>query len=383
MKRVAVLLVALATLAAPFPALAFDDYGILCGNENSLGIAFSSSPSWSLAISAGPDNGKTLQSAVTEGRNMWVGTEIEHWSGGAALGGGSPTFQMKLIDTSSAAITDCQATVSIAFDSDRIADFRDGDLVLSGLSAHEWGHAWGLGHSGRYDSFGGGVSPTLSTCWNDFEEQRFVSQDDSAGIQFQTDKSGTFGSATANSSFEENTQWWGFQNVSSSQVFLSGGTDGSPNFLRFSGPASSTAIYSTTRMTDYFDGDQIGADIKARANYKRGVNASGHVLVVAKWRHVDYPGSSKDVTCQLDPSTLNQQASIGSFEFQVSIYCYPSTTWNYCTTSAGNVTSSDSAGASPDGVDARVVVYNRMTVLGGSEYTNVDVDRVRLLVVPS
>lgn len=366
----------------PLPSNAFDDYGIGCGDDSSVSISFSSDADWNLTAFGGPDNGKTLRAAVEEGRNMWVGSEIEHWSGGAALGGGSPSTKMEISGwITSSALTDCD-TDTIHFDADDVPLFRNGSLVLSGLAAHEWGHVWGLGHAGRYDSHGGGA-PTMSTCWGNFTEQRGISQDDSAGIQYQTNKSGSFGAATANPSFEEGLKWWGFQDVSLKTIFPSGGQDGSPSYLRFAGPSSSTAIFSTSRLTDFFDGDQIGADIKGRANYKRAANASGHVLVVAKWRHIDYQGSAKDWTCQLDPSTLNQAASIGSFEFQVMKICYPSTSWAYCTTPDGNVVSNDSAGATPEGVDVRIVVYNRMTVMSGTEYTSVDVDRTRALVIRS
>lgn len=279
-------------------------------------------------------------------------------------------------------MTDC-ASDHVWFDPDSVDKMLDGRIVMSGLAAHEWGHVWGLGHAGRYDSHGGGP-PTMSTCWNNMDEQRFIAQDDSAGIQFQTNKSGSYGAATANPSFEEGTRWWGFQNVTYSKVYYSGGQDGSPNYLRFGGPSSSTAIFSTARLTDsWYDGDQIGADIKGRANYKKAVSSSsGHLKVVAKWRHVDYPGSGADPVCQLAPASLNETPSIGSFEFQVVKYCYPADSWGYCTTSVGEVASSDSGGRKPEGVDMRIVVYNRMQI-PGLGYVNVDVDRVRILVQPS
>jgi hypothetical protein len=365
----------------PKGAEAFDDYGILCADDTTASISFTSSSNWNLSITAGPDSGKTLKTAVESGRDMWVGSEIEHWQGGAALAGGSPTMVMHWKDVLSAAVTDCVADV-INFDSDEIGAFRNGSLVLSGLAAHEWGHVWGLGHAGRYDSHGGGA-PTMSTCWNAFLDQRNVSQDDSAAIQFQTDKWSSFGSATANSSFEEGTDWWAFQNVTSTQMFYSGGQDGSPNYLRFGGVASNSAVFSTTRATDsFYDGDHIGANIMGRANYKKAVtNSTGYVHVVAKWRHVDYPGAGSNPSCQLAPAQLNSSPSIGPFEFQVSTYCYPSTSWAFCTTGQGNITSSDSGGRPPEGVDMRIVVYDHMTYNG--DRVSVDIDRTRILWQPS
>ena len=227
----------------------------------------------------------------------------------------------------------------------------------------------------------------MSTCWGNMSAQRYISQDDSAGIQFQTNKSGSYGAATANPSFEEGTKWWRFQNVSDKTMYYSGGQDGSPNYLRFGGPAPYAAIYSTTRITDsWYDGDEIGADIKGRANYKKWSSSSnGYVKVVAKWRHVDYPGGGEDERCQLAPASLNEYANAGSYEFQMIKYCYPTTSWGYCTTPVGDVVSSDSGGRKPEGVDIRIVVWDRMTITYGGEtdWAPVRVDRVRALVIPS
>jgi len=367
----------------PIPAGAFDDFGIGCADDTSASIAFGSDSRWSWVVTHGPDAGKSFEEAVRSGRDMWVGHEIERWQGGYALGGGSPTMTMQFTWlTGGWASTDCIDDV-VRFSKYQADKFRDGSIVLSGLAAHEWGHVWGLGHAGRHDSFGGGP-PTMSTCWSDMGPQRIVSQDDSAGIQFQTNKSGRYGAATANPSFEEGFRWWGFQNVGSKQIFYSGGQDGSPNFLRFGGSGANTAIFSTTRITDsWYDGDQIGAIVKGRVNYKKAYSQSrGHVLVVAKWAHVDFSGSGQNWNeCQLLPTNLNGSQSTGSYEFQRTRYCYPGSGWGYCTTLYGTVASSDSGGRKPEALQMRIVVYNRMTI--GGDPVKVGIDRTRILVIPS
>ena len=374
--------VVLLVLLIPGPALGFDDFGIGCADDKSANVAFSNDPEWNFVINSGPDSGKTFRQAVQSSYNMWVGGEIEKWQGGAALTGGSPTMTMNFLDIPSLAATDCIGDV-INFDSDAVNAFINGTTILSGLGAHEWGHVWGLGHSGKNDSFGAG-NPTLSTCWGNFNAQRYISQDDNAGIQFRTDKSGSFGSATANSSFEEGTTYWGFQNVNYTHMFYSGGQDGSPNYLRFGGPSSSTAVYSTSRISDsWYDGDEIGADVKGRANYKKSTYGSlGHVLVVAKWAHVDFSGTTEPwANCQLKPGNNNASQSVGSYEFQKLKYCYPGNSWGYCTTAQDDVVSSDSGGRKPEALQMRIVVYNRMKLQG--DPVPVDVDRTRFLVVPS
>jgi hypothetical protein len=108
------------------PAHAFDDFGIGCADDDSASISFSNDSSWNLTVTAGPDSGNSLKTAVKQGRNMWVGSEIEHWQGGAALSGGSPTMTMNIRSwvTGGAAVTDC-VTDNITFDYDKRADFLD------------------------------------------------------------------------------------------------------------------------------------------------------------------------------------------------------------------------------------------------------------------
>lgn len=226
----------------------------------------------------------------------------------------------------------------------------------------------------------------MSTCWGNFADQATIAQDDSAAIQFQTNKSGSYGAATANSSFEEPTgsgapRWWGLQNVTSFDVRL-GGQDGSARYLRFGGPSSSTAVFSTTRISDITgpssDNHVWGTVVKGRANYKKWISAStGHVKVVEKIRARDYPNGSGNwiSECQIF-SNSNLVPAAGAW-VHLTKYCYPSTSWGFCTTNSYFVQTSI-GGTRAEAIDARIVVYNRM--MFGGDYIGVDVDRVRSLV---
>lgn len=373
-------------LAGPPPkAAAFDDYGLGCGNKTKADIVFNTDPRWSQTITGGDEGGISLRTAVEKGRSDWTTYNIRTWNGHYALGGGGSDFTMIPATNNNlngaVARTSCSAK-TIRFNENNLQKYLNGTIRLRGVSAHEWGHVWGLGHAGRYDSHGGGP-PSMSTCWTfDYVDLAGIAQDDSAGIQYQINKSGSYGAATANPSFEEGTRWWGMQSVGSYQI-RSGGVDGSPRYLRIYGSSYYTAIYSTARLTDYFwDGDQVGAKIKARANYKKITSAAtGYVLVQAKWKNVDYSGTNaKDIVCQIRDDINDPTQHSGPWTV-ISKYCYPGSSWDYCTTGIGTVHEYDSRGWRAEGIDVRVAVYNRMKLNGS--YLGVDLDRVRALVISS
>ncbi len=369
-------------------ATAFDDYGLGCGNRTSATIAFTLDSKWNSIIQVGPEAGLTLAQAIEAGRSDWVGDEIRHWKGYWALGSGGSTFMMSWKPGwtmgGGDARTNCPGT-AIDFNDDSYEKLRTGTQRARGLGAHEWGHVWGVGHSGRWDSHGGG-SPTMSTDWGNLTDQAVISQDDSAAIQFQTNRSGSYGAATANSSFEEQTgsgapRWWGLQSVSSFAIRY-GGQDGSVRYLRFGGPSSSTAVYNTTRLSDisgiYSDNHMYWTLVKGRANYKKWTSAStGHVKVVQKIRARDYPNGNGSWVFGTQIFTNSNLVPAAGAWVQLTKYCYPTTSWDYCTTNSYRVLTSIN-GTRAEAIDTRIVVYNRM--MFGGDYIGVDVDRVRSLV---
>lgn len=368
---------AVMTAGTVVPAVAFDDHGPGCSDLSSTAISFSGDAEWNKVVGS-----RTLRQRTEDAHQDWR-LEVESWRGGGALKWGGANFQMdwQWAPSGTYAFADCPGK-EINFSRDYFDQLATAKMSMLGLATHEMGHMWGLGHAGYYDSFGGGRA-SMTTCKGsglsfDWEH---LAQDDEAAIQFQTNKSGSYGAMTANPSFEESHgggwQYWGKQSVTSSSI-RSGGVDGSAKYARFAGGSSSTAVYSTTRATDNSRGHVSDSRIKGRANYKLATSvSSGTVLVVSKFRAADFPGPSRYQDCQFRDD-MNQRPTLGSFnDNYYTVYCTVRSSWGYCTTASGLVDPDD-------GVDARVVVYNRVRINSNLEpsrpYTSVDVDRVRELI---
>ena len=260
-------------------------------------------------------------------------------------------------------------TGQIVFNSTKRALITSNVAEFKKLAAHEMGHAIGLDHVHRSDSLGGDNPPVMWACgWNDAGSYR-LSQDDHAAMQLQTDVTGAWRSATANSSFEEDggyTEFWGIKSGSITYR-ITGGVDGTPYYLKFKHNTAESYIFSTTRLID----DPRIDWVKARANYIKDVSTdTGNVKVMMRVREYNvstpacgYPGRRS-----------------GSYSFTAARYytkyCTPTTSWGYCTTAGENP---PHVTAGYGGIEVRVYVYNRMFRASGSRAL-VGVDRVRVLV---
>lgn len=265
----------------------------------------------------------------------------------------------------------CDLT-EVRFNSNKRSEITADLTTFRTLAAHEMGHAIGLDHVARYDSFGSDNPPLMGSCVLPWGGDYRLTQDDHAAMQLQTDRTGSapWKSATANSSFEEDggyMEFWGIKSGSETQRG-STGVDGTPYYMRFRHTSAEPYIFSTTSLIN----DPSIDWVKARANYKMydPPTDTGTVKVVLRVAAYDVGGNR----CGWQPRRDGTHSTGTYYYYQTS--CSPGLDWAHCDTSGQNPPDKP---AEDGGVEVRVYVYNRMYNALGNR-TWVSVDRVRVLV---
>lgn len=379
------LAVTAAAVASSAPVLAFNPSAPSCADRTSADIVLSGTD-WQTVSTGGLQAGKTFGLQAQQGYQTWK-DQVDRWQGGRALTSGGDDYTMrweKFDVVQGSANTNCLTKV-ITLNLNERQSFIDGTLDLRGLSTHEWGHVWGLAHSGRKDTypFADSNYASMVTCSpGGYRDLINLNQDDEAGIQFKTDKSLAKGTVTANSSFEEDTlsgwEYWRKQRVTYTSRG-SGGSGSSTYYGIFSGDASHTSIHSETRVYSTEDGNINDWIIAARASTKKNSSTdSGYVTLVLKWRPVDY-GEGSSGPCNFVGDILNVVNATGNYsDHYFTLNCTPSTSWSDC--AMGNRYMSASADSVyGDGVDVGISLYNRMKTSTGA-YGRIHADRIRAQV---
>jgi hypothetical protein len=282
---------------------------------------------------------------------------------------------------------------NIEFNTQNEALYAAHAAAFEGIATHEWGHVWGIWHSGKSDSFDGDNPPTMETCnfngsnWSTYEAQRSPSQDDATAIQYLTNHSSAWGiefaALTANPSFERSSwKFWGSSGLSQHSLATSGGgVDGSPQYAIIRGTSDSSYMYQTTRyVIDPYQwpvGNTSGQSlsISARVNYKK-YSSSDYGLVKLRYayRTVTYSSHSGASSCQWPRDIdMNSSVSSGSWVWGPLKSCMPGTSWGYCTADKTTIVYS-----TQDGFDFRAYVYPQMWNSGSR--APVRIDRTRVLV---
>ncbi|MCP4966147.1 MAG: hypothetical protein GY926_13050 [bacterium] len=372
---VLLVMVMLCSLITASPAdatnTAHTEYGQtgMCGDLNASRYQWGSASTW--------NNSPGLKTEFDQGFDAWM-YDVEKWSGGYLLSNSGTlwTARWASLGSSTNATTDCFPWAhNITFNIDKLAEYQTSSGFMAAVSAHEWGHGFGLGHVGEEDAASPSSDPpTMATCVGQGLGRASLSNDDEAAITAQNESISGFETMTANSSFEEDDSdsgwgahrsYWRTQNVSNFYGSTSGGgADGSPWYAAFKGSASNTAVFADTFITA-----RLGGEVWGRANYKKQYSSDrGHIQITAKYQLHEHDGSS----C----GKLSNTSAVGGW-YAKNVTRYPSANWNY-----GTATVSQKVGAGLYRVVlARVVVYNRMEKsIDGSWYPQyVKIDRTRVM----
>lgn len=255
----------------------------------------------------------------------------------------------------------------INFNKNKRQDLNNDPALFRHLAAHELGHVIGYEHVHERDSRDS-HNPTMWAC--SVGNATDIRQDDETAVQYRSDISGVWRSATANSSFEEDTYniHWALSSGSTIRR-LSPGVDGTPYYAAFRNYSAEPYMFITSSIAD----DPSVDWVKGRANYRR-INSSdtGTVKVMQRVREYTESGAS----CGLPARRSDSGTRSYTTSLYYSVICtVPSTSFNYCTTSGKNPAGINTGNG---GIDVRIYVYNRMYTAYGVR-AEVGIDRVRIL----
>lgn len=390
-------------LTAPNVASAFDQAGYGCGNKTNVRFKFSG---WQW------NEVKTWKGGTTATPRALAEAAIANWR--APLDGyGNPIinnqqgqeYELKWSDSifgyplnqSTDAVTACDLE-EVIFNSstfeDMVAELYVNGFV--GVVAHELGHVYGQGHSGRADNFATvtGQYPVMSTCLGlgngsnlQGKNNRDILVSDDYASAADLHSTTPWRAVTPNHSFEYTTNhhgqptWWWSPGV----VQQAGGAASTPKKGRVS---PNWSVYTRARVWDsllnwlpfpvpglfgLWNSEVHKDDLYAAVSHKDiAAGIGGRIGVRTVYRLLWFPNGDSDA-CNFANDLRNGTASPTPWYYGPMKWCYPTTAWNPCQSDVVETANLTYLGEVADAADVQVQVYNETTNASGA-FTSVDID---------
>ena len=241
------------------------------------------------------------------------------------------------------------------------------------VTAHEYGHVLGLGHSGVNDSPVDGMVPVMATS----RGTTWLSQDDRSAIQAvkSESKSDSVFWPTPNASFEDGVFMW--QRRALSWQLNSYAPEGNKSLRIMANGSGSNYARSETRLLDN-QGHDLSALLIAGFIRRPFSNTFGHVSFALQMGKVTYPHGESPGYPDVygwDGAELNQNGATSlQWTAFYSADCAPGASWSICADSAWRPIPS-----AADGVQVRAYAYPHMYINGTSTPTWADIDQLSFL----
>lgn len=336
-----------------------------CAARSETKYGFSTDPEWTDEYKAELDAafGQWTQPGVLKDID---GTSLYTW------GGDGFTVRWATLGYATHARTVCGGfnVRNIEFNRQRKMDFDLGLIDFTAVATHEWGHAWGLHHSGMGDSEDGSV-PTMATCLTEAErvgvDRSTTEQDDHAAASFRTDVVNLWATGTANQSFEHGQRYWSGNSFSTSTGGAAAG-----------GRKASVGDIVTQRVPVVEGWNTAFRTSVSHKNPSTG-GPDYFYLTGTFVENIDYadalPGSYSEGSHASNadgvPQDMNErQLTWNGWAAPIKV-CYPSSSWQTCTSAhMGDISST----SGPDGKIIRFQIHNPFT----GKPVHIDLARLQL-----